>query len=144
MLNRVASCLVLASLTLVSGCGDGESHEFAPVSGVVRLDGAPLPDATVSFEPGPNSGKSPPSSFGKTDAQGRYELETLAGDRKGAVIGTHVVRITLSQPDTGDAGSADNPGAGPTLPEKYNVKSELSGEVPASGRQDADFELTSR
>src|SRR5947209_14368837 len=82
-------------VVLALGCGG--SKKFAPVSGVVKLNGKPLAGATVGFEPeendnGPN--QNPTTSGGKTDDNGAYTLEATTGE-KGAVVGKHKVRISL-------------------------------------------------
>jgi hypothetical protein len=141
MPRAVLVCFALALLS--AGCG-GVSYKTAPVSGRVTLDGRPLPNATVEFIPEVGAGEKapPPSSVGVTDGGGRYSL-VLADVRKsdGAVVGKHRVLITL-----GPQAAAND--ARPTfhrqLPEKYNRKSTLACEVPAGGRQDANFDLKSK
>ena len=73
-----AAALVLGSL----GCGDaknkGPQLDLAPVAGTVTLDGQPLADADVAFY---LEGAATPGYYGsggKTDAQGRYALQTGA------------------------------------------------------------------
>jgi len=78
------------------------------------------------------------SSYGKTDAQGRYTLRTVAGDKSGAVVGKHRVTISLSKPDPNNPEGA----AKDLIPAKYNLKSDLTFEVPAGGTDKADFALT--
>ena len=76
-----------------AGCRSSD-FEIVPVSGVVTLDGQPLANARLSFNPRAvgNNLRAGPDSFGKTDQQGRFQLETI--DRiRGAVVTTHRVRI---------------------------------------------------
>ena len=134
--------LVLAALALLlAGCGG--AYKTAPVSGRVTLDGRPLPDATVMFVPGGGAAdKDPlPSSAGATGDDGRYSLTLMGGKTKGAVVGKHKVIIVLG------ARSASHDTA-PTfhkqLPEQYNRKTVLECDVPATGREDANFALTSQ
>ena len=92
---RLPSSLLL--VLTACGCG-GDEYPLARVSGTVTLDGAPVADARVGFEPvrqgdGLDAG---PGSYGKTDQQGRFWLKTLHG-QQGAVVGPHVVRITTIQ-----------------------------------------------
>ena len=61
-------------LAAVVGCSGGP--KFAPVSGVVTLDGKPYPKAVVSFQPvgtegNPNPGR---GSSAYTDENGRFVL----------------------------------------------------------------------
>ena len=84
--------LCAALVAVAAGCG---GEKLAPVSGVVTLDGAPLADASVTFQPVAQGGIDAGSgSYAKTDAEGRYTLRTVTGDRRGAVVGKHVVRIS--------------------------------------------------
>ncbi|CAN5334820.1 carboxypeptidase-like regulatory domain-containing protein [soil metagenome] len=66
-------------LVLVCGCG-GET--FHNISGIVTLDGAPLDGASITFVPVEKGNP----AVGRTDAGGRYTLETgnTAGIRPGS------------------------------------------------------------
>ena len=85
--------ILLSGLVLVAGCGQG--LPVVPASGVVLLDGAPLANVTVMTQPiatdSPNPG---PGSFGRTDAEGRFDLELVKPELRGAIIGDHRVMIT--------------------------------------------------
>jgi hypothetical protein len=114
----------------------------------VKLNGKPLPGATVGFEPeqndnGPN--QNPTTSGGKTDENGAYTLETTKRE-KGALVGKHKVRISLyktQQDPESDARKRSGPMQVDKLPAKYNTKSELTIDVPPGGKTDADFDLKS-
>lgn len=134
-LSGTMAVLLLGGLACVGGAGcGGGGPDLAPVEGTVTLDGAPLPNARVVFQPqGPGS----PSS-GITDEEGHYELLYAPG-RKGAMIGRHTVRIT-----TYAQGRADENGE-PTftpehVPPRYNSQTELSAEVQP-GSNTFDFPL---
>jgi hypothetical protein len=130
--------LVLAA----GGCG-GDVYPLARVSGTVTLDGAPVADARVGFEPvrQGDSLEAGPGSYGKTDQQGRFRLTSLHGD-DGAVIGTHVVRIsTLEMKDSAEQGYEII--AEERIPERYVDGSTLRFTVTADGTDEADFVLTS-
>jgi hypothetical protein len=138
--------LFLAALFILCGCSQ-EPYTLAPVSGKVTLDGQPLADAYVSFQP--LEGRDPgPGSYGKTDAQGEYTLKVVGKDRDGAVVGKH--RVAISLPSGGTAANpskplADAPGAPKErLPAKYNIRSELTCDVPKGGTKAADFVLQSK
>ncbi len=75
--------LLLAAL----GCRRGDRPPLGSVSGTVTFDGEPLAGAVVIFEP-----DGARASTGVTDERGYYELIYLR-DIKGAVVGTHTVRI---------------------------------------------------
>lgn len=61
--------------------------ELAPVSGVVTLDGQPLPEAEILFQP--TSGR---ASTGVSDKNGNYTL-LFNRNTNGAKIGPHDVSI---------------------------------------------------
>jgi len=115
---------------LAGGCSSRPSAlaELAPVTGTVRLDGKPLAAAVVRFE-----GAKGQMSFGRTDAEGRYEI-SFSRQFKGAPIGPAVVRITsgLDAPPP--------PGYRDPIPPKYNTDSKLSAEV-GKGANVCDFDL---
>ncbi len=89
----MAVCLLSLSTCLV-GCGDKLSGPATePVSGVVTLDGTPVPQANVVFLPDAKNGK--PAS-GVTDENGRYELTTF-NPKDGAMAGSYKVMITKAK-----------------------------------------------
>ncbi len=116
---------ILAISLMVTGCSDsGDRPDIGEVTGVVTLDGQPLPNASIAFV---QTGFRP--SVGETDSEGRYELLYIR-DIKGAAVGTHLVKIKLF-------GRRGKP-----LPRRYNVKSELTRDV-APGQNEINFDLTS-
>jgi hypothetical protein len=139
MMPRACLAWVVLAL-LLAGCGG--SYKIAPVSGRVMLDGKPLANALVQFLPAEGEDKAPrPTSIGTTDAEGRYSLVLNTPQKtKGAVVGKHKVMITL-----GAQGSSTEttPTFHKQLPQRYNRKTELQADVPAAGREDANFDLKS-
>jgi len=134
MRNVKAVTVVLIPAMLVClGCGGGPGVDVGTVEGTVTLDGAPLPDATVTFQP--QGGR---ASIGITDASGHYEL-IFSRDAKGAVLGKHTVSITTLQEGDADEGVEAVP---EKVPAKYNSKTELTKDVVA-GKNEFDFELSS-
>ena len=133
------ACILTALLT---GCG-GEYYEVAPVSGTITLDGQPLPNARIGFEPRrqgdtPNAG---PGSYAKTDSAGRFALETLDG-RSGAVVTTHDVWIrTLVAP--ADRSGETIEAAPEKVPARYNDATTLTFSVETGGTDQANFDLLS-
>jgi len=129
---------------LAAGCGKKTSYKLAPVSGVVTLDGKPVPGLCVSFQPvagkaGPDVG---PSSIGFTGPDGRYTLQAIQTRQPGAVVGKHNVLLsTVSQEDPDS--DLTQPPPKELLPPQYRGKA-LAFEVPAAGTDKADFPLTSR
>jgi len=63
--------------------------DLGPVTGTITLDGKPLGDVTVMFQP--ENGR---ASTGLTDAEGTYEL-TFTEVAKGAKVGPH--KVSFSQ-----------------------------------------------
>lgn len=80
----------LGLLVVVLGCSNAK---YAPVEGVVTLDGEPLEDATVTFTPTASGGNEMNQSFGRTDATGKYSLQLMMSGKTGALIGNHKVSV---------------------------------------------------
>lgn len=122
-------------ILLLVGCGS--PYEVAPVSGTVTMNGKPLDNAVVVFQPDgnkehPNPG---PSSGGRTDSQGRFTLQ-IEPEKPGAVVGKHRVLVWTHMDATDDAQEFQE-----TIPPRYNMESELRFEVPSQGTDQANFEL---
>ncbi len=99
--TRMAAVGLLCCL-LIAGCG-GREYDVAPVSGRVTLDGKPIADVLVSFQPvavGRNDPNPGPGSTGRTDAQGRFVLQVIEPEEPGAVVGKHIVRLTTVHEET--------------------------------------------
>ena len=135
-------CLFLA------GCDTGPG--LAPVEGTVTLDGNPLEGAEVEFQPAGEGGR---PSVGVTDASGHYELRYTMKE-KGALLGEHIVRISMSDDADMDEGGDEGGGALMTdegadeeeapnrIPARYNTESELKETVNRGGNT-IDFALES-
>jgi hypothetical protein len=138
-------------LAAVLGCSGGGPH-FAPVSGVVTLDGKPYDQAVVSFQPigtpdNPNPGR---GSSAYTDENGRFVLRS---DDKidGAVVGKHRVRIATRGGDvigqSPEGGSPDDAPVGrkvDPIPPEWNSLSKKEFDVPPGGTDQAIFDIKSR
>jgi hypothetical protein len=111
---------------LLTGCG--MSYKVAPVSGKVTMDGKALSHAEVMFIPAAPGEL--PSSMALTDEAGHYSLALNNSKGDGAVVGKHKVVITM--------------GSRRQLPDRYNRHTTLECDVPVTGREDANFELTSK
>src|SRR4051794_38233274 len=92
-MNKMSCVLMLLlALVLLAGCGQG--MPVAPASGVVLLDGSPLANVKIMTQPiAKNSPNPGPGSFGRTNAEGRFELELVKPAIRGAIIGEHRVMI---------------------------------------------------
>jgi hypothetical protein len=119
----------------LAGCGDG--RDSVPVSGKVTVQGQPLADILVTFEPLDDG----IGSTGTTDAEGRYTLQFVDNDQDGAVPGKHQVTFQdlLDEP-------AEDSDAGPAPPSKSRLPAGAQGAmqefvVPPDGTSAADFDL---
>lgn len=128
--------LPITLAVLAAGCG-GPSYKLAAVSGKVTMDGKPGASLSVMFSP--VDVMDGPPSVGTTDAEGRYTLMVQdANKRSGAVVGKHKVFITV------DSSHDTKPTYHVQVPEWYNRKTILTFDVPAGGKDDADFNLSSK
>lgn len=128
--NKLFALLPLAALVI--GCGQSEVP-LSHVEGIVLLDGQPLPNAIVEFQPEDPSGKLRPS-IGETGPDGKYKLRHTK-HRHGAVRGKHKVMITTFSP-SGDGRFKER------VPAIYNSGSTLIREVKDSANWH-DFDLQS-
>ena len=94
----VAACVLL----IVFGCSSGDPR-VAPVVGTVTLDGSPVKDASVAFQP---AGGGRPA-VGRTNSDGTFALTTFKA-LDGAIIGDHVVTITAYEESRVDSQSVDD------------------------------------
>lgn len=85
----IFSALVLVCALMLPACGSKNNLKIEKVSGVVTLDGQPLADAFVYFTP---VGDGVPA-FGKTDAQGVYQLQTASGSIGGTTVGNYKIHF---------------------------------------------------
>ena len=134
-------------LALAVGCSGG-GPKFAPVSGVVKLDGKPYGKAVVSFQPigtadNPNPGR---GSSAYTDENGRFVLKSDKAD--GAVVGKHLVRImTRGNEVVGQYPEGGSPDETPLkrevdpIPPEWNALSKVEFEVPSGGTDQANFDI---
>ena len=136
---RALSFVALGAVFL-AGCG-GSKYPTAPVSGTVRMNGKPLPDAALTFQP-MGGGM---ASVGATDKDGRYTLEFYDSGKPGAVVAKHRVVIRTHRRSNTEDTSSDisNPNLRDPIPQRYNDNTELTMEVPAEGTDSADFDLKS-
>jgi hypothetical protein len=144
-------------LVMVNGCSSGvpappNLAPTVPVSGTVTLDGKALEGANVTFVPETKEGFK--GAIGRSDASGKYELNTDVGggkSSKGAIPGKYRITVSrLVKPD-GSTLPPDfkeppmNVGAMESIPMKYSSagSTQLTYEVPAAGGT-YDIPLTSK
>lgn len=126
-LRRACLFVVLVVPLAAAGCGGGDRPRLAYVHGKITLDGKPLAGAGVRFAPAEGGRE----SSALTDDEGNYTLKYLRNDM-GAKVGAHTVRISTADLHAGRPDS---------VPEKYNVNSELHREVVA-GNNEFNFDLS--
>ncbi len=124
-----------AALSFV-GCAGSDGPELGEVSGLVTLNGDPLPNATVHFTP--DEGR---PSRGETDEDGRYTL-MYTNENEGAVPGQHTVRISTAVAALEGEGGEGREAQPERVPPRYNSATDLVREVKP-GSNKIDFELES-
>lgn len=137
--NSLKKVLLLSLLLALCGCTGGSGEpvpELADVSGVVTIDGAPLINAKVIFEPQEATDNARRrASSATTQHDGSYTLE-YNEDVSGASLGKHKVMILKLTDNPEDAGKQ-------LVPPQYNDQSELTAEVAAGGNT-INFDLKTK
>ncbi|MGC4002381.1 MAG: carboxypeptidase regulatory-like domain-containing protein [Pirellulales bacterium] len=138
-MNRWLAHLILVVFVTLSGCG-GDPYKFVPVSGKVTLDGKPLANANVIFQPvtKPGSGKAGETSRAVTGNDGRFTLTSSSG-KAGAASGEHTIRITTVVTESQGDGVPAKIVKKELAPEKYVSGTPFT--VPDAGTEEANFEM---
>ncbi len=135
MTTKLLGVSLWAAWFLLVGCGESNSVPLGQVQGTITVDGQPLDGAEITFEPA--NGR---PSVGMTDDAGHYFLEYTM-EKRGAVLGSHVVRIRGARNASGGEGDGPQVAARKeNLPAKYHTASELTAEVN-KGKNVIDFDL---
>jgi hypothetical protein len=121
----------LVCLALGSGCAGSRDGN---VSGEVTLDGHPLKEGIIRFIP--VDGKTPTADARIVD--GKFSAKVPTGEKRIEISAPKVVG-KIKMIDQPDAKEVDE--VGELIPERYNVKSELTMTV-GSGKQQKTFTLT--
>jgi hypothetical protein len=145
MTRTPTNAIGLFTIALVLGCsGSAAAPGTVKAAGTVKLNGAPLAGAQVTFYPA--SADVTLASQAATDDSGHYELQTHVGGGKfkpGVAPGKYTVSITKL-----DTANVKNTFAPPKnlLPARYAdpKTSKLTADVSPSGQTPIDFELTSQ
>ncbi|MCA9086166.1 MAG: hypothetical protein KDA81_19045 [Planctomycetaceae bacterium] len=139
---RTLRFLSLTLLTLsLGGCGGGpnDSVTVAPVSGVVKLDGSPLPDAVITFYP-----EKGPTGIGMGDSSGAFIVKT--NGQKGAPVGKCKVTVVAAN-QAGEVPEMDGNEAEYAKKTRLNAKysspetTDLIIDVTAEGNQNLQLDL---
>jgi hypothetical protein len=147
VLCRSAVVVVAVVLSLLSsGCTPKSGADTLPVSGAISLDGVPLDQGVIQFEPQPPGGKAVIAATPIKD--GKYQFPAGAG---GLLPGAY--RVVISSVPSAAAMPSDpikameqasQPPPPDRIPRKYNVESKLQAEVKAGTPNNFDFPLTSK
>lgn len=97
IVRQLSTYIILAGFAVVlTGCGGGSVLKTEYVEGTVTYKDAPLTEASIAFSPVDASKGTP--AYGRTDAQGKYKLQTQLGAvNKGTTPGEYVVIISKSE-----------------------------------------------
>lgn len=90
---RATVCLALLGPVLAAGCSP-TPPPVTPAEGVVLLNGAPLPNAQVTFMPQLDHFGAEMNSTGMTDEKGHFTLTCAFKGEPGAAVGKHKVLVT--------------------------------------------------
>jgi hypothetical protein len=130
VIKKTLYCSTLWTLLVLPGCGNEDG--LGRVRGIVKLDGEPLPDASVEFTPVNGEGM---TTYGRTDSHGAYDM--MATERtRGAALGKN--KVSISTYDVID----NTHSILEKVPMKYNISTELECDVK-SGSNKFDFDLSS-
>lgn len=145
MKNSIFSlCICLAWMATLAGCGSG-GPAIVAVEGVITLDGKPIPDIRVTFQPENKSEEMRGmGSFGLTDADGKFVLKLSDNERSGAVVGPHTV--ILADKRTEDVEDSDA-GPGSKVKSRLPVKvlnEPMRIEVVSGGKNEPHIDLKSK
>jgi len=133
------------------GCANRSGPPIAAVSGKITVDGQPIADVIVTFEPIATdvSADQRSTSLGITGADGKYVIKGGGEQFNGALVGKHKVTLALKEPEGMD--ELDPKYNVRTemkklknfkqFPKRYNASSELTFDVPANGSNQADFDI---
>lgn len=130
-----------------AGCGEGPADglDRKSVSGKVTLDGQPLAKGAIAFDPADGSPGATPA--GGVIVDGYYSIDSVSGPTPGKYrvsIRSAAEGAVLSPGMAPGAPPKAKKGAADAIPPKYNLNSELTAQIDASGSNTADFALTSK
>ncbi len=131
--NKLAFSVFYIFLT---GCG---GIYDSSVTGLITLDGAPLPRGTVCFNPDADG----PSAYGLIQSDGKYTLAT--GREEGLPSGSYTVTVIANEPSVAKvAGAIPTPGK-PITPRWYRSKNTSPLKYSLEpGTNQIDMQLTSQ
>jgi hypothetical protein len=151
-LRAALSAICLICFLLSASCGPPSPTVQAPVpaSGVVLLDGKPLPHAIVYFIPeGKDMGM---GSTGVTNGEGKFELVTVVGaeTKPGAPPGNYKVAVSSLVDPKGQPVEAKpneppaNMGAMESLPPRFSDPSQTEFKAVVPQASGFEFKVSKR
>ncbi|WP_417385801.1 hypothetical protein [Gimesia sp.] len=123
--------LFLVVPLLLQGCFQGTGANESEVSGLIKLDGEPLPDGTITFISADNTTH---SAQGKIQ-EGEYVVTVPVGEKR---VEIHASRWTGKPYEKYDIMETEQ-----YLPAIYNEKSQLTADVKPGENAPFNFELDS-
>lgn len=138
-------CVISGLLSVLCiGCGgsDGPGVETAPVSGVVMLDGKPMPSPLVTFYPAQG-----PTGIGIGDSSGAFTVMT--NGQSGAPVGKCKVTVVPGSTEGSEMQETNGDEAAMTEQSPVDAKfasaatTDLQINVPAEGLPSLTLEVTS-
>jgi len=141
--------MAIGGLLLALGCGGPAAPTIPPlhpVQGVVTLDGKPLAEATVTFNPVKSTKGQ--GGYGSTNEKGEFEIKYTGNDAPGCPEGDYKVTFQkLVMRDGTPLTDKSPPGASAEaknlVPPKYSKFDDLINVVAigSGGKTDLKFEL---
>lgn len=134
MQKNIAKFALLACVLLCFSAfiGCAKSDGLNPVEGTVTLDGVPVADGNINF--GPMAGQSGTATGGKI-TDGKYSIRASQGEM--------AVTIRAPKKETVDQDGHQAIQLTETIPEKYNMKSELKVTINPGKNTGVNFDLKS-
>lgn len=127
--NWLVVVIVAAALAVHVGCSGAARMPAAySVAGLVTVDGEPLNEGAIAFEPADGRG----GVYGGQIRDGRYDVKVAAGPKKVSIVGMK---------ELGVIGPTGQPAPSQFLPAKYNTRTELAATVEPR-TNDIPFVLT--
>jgi hypothetical protein len=140
-LGMLCVCVVVFG---VVGCGAKSPRSLLAVSGTVTLDGTPLDQGQIQFEPQPAAEGA--VNAGAAIKNGKFELAAPGGLRPGnyrvAITSKNAEALPSDPIKAMEAASKPTPAA-ERIPAQYNSATTLKAEVKAEGPNTFDFALKS-
>jgi hypothetical protein len=136
--RRVGAILLLA----LGGCTYDawkpvDTLPRVPVAGTVTLDGTPLPEGMIQFDP---VSETKGTTVAAEIISGKYAITKaqgpVPGKHKVVISGRPSARLKTGEPPGGTPKPAPE-----TVPAKYNTQSTLETDIPPVGSESLDFAL---